>query len=148
MNIREQLLRDEGERLKPYLDCCGRYWRECSCKVRGKLTIGIGRNLDDQGIAHLEALSLNDNDIRDFTKELVEALPWVATLDDARFGAFLNLCFNMGVTGLLGFKNMLLAARLGRWDKAAAELLDSDYATQVGDRAKRLAKQLETGVWQ
>ena len=146
MNIREQLIRDEDRRLKPYLDCCGKYWRECTCVVKGKLTIGVGRNLDDRGITHTESLYLLDNDTSDFRKGLVMALPWTATLDEARFGVLVNMAFNLGLDGLLLFKNMLLCIRLEQWDKAATHLLDSTYAKQVGDRAKRLAEQLRTGV--
>ena len=134
--LRSQLIRDEGERLKPYKDS------------RGFLTIGIGRCLDTRGITHAEALYLLDNDIADFTKELVDALPWAATLDDARFGVLVNMAFNMGTAGLLEFKNILLAVKMGLWQKAADHLLQSLYAEQVGPRADRLAKQLVTGVWQ
>ena len=136
MNIREQLIRDEGRHLIVY---------RCP---RGKLTIGVGRNLEDRGITHAEALYLLDNDIADFTRELVAVIPWAAPLDDARFGALLNMAFNLGVEGLTDFKKMLLAIRYERWDEAAKELLDSVYARQVGDRARRLARQIETGVWQ
>lgn len=136
MNIREQLIRDEGRHLKVY-----------RCPA-GKLTIGVGRNLEDRGITHVEALYLLDNDIADFRKGIVTALPWSATLDDARFGVLLNMAFNLGLDGLLEFKNMLLSIRLEQWDKAAQHLLDSKYAEQVGDRARRLATQIRTGVWQ
>ena len=136
VHLRTQLMRDEGESLKPYKDSRG-FW-----------TIGIGRCLDTRGITHTEALFLLDDDIADFSKEIFEALPWAATLDDARLGVLVNLAFNLGLAGLLEFRNMLLAVRLAQWDKAAEHLLSSIYAEQVGDRAKRLAKQLTTGVWQ
>ena len=136
MGIREQLIRDEGRSLKPYQD------------TAGKLTIGVGRNLSDRGISHAEALYLLDNDIADFTKQLATALPWAGALDEARFGALVNMAFNMGVDGLLEFKQMLAALRVGNWDKAADDLLDSLYAQQVGDRAVRLANQIRTGRWQ
>lgn len=140
MNLREQLIRDEGRHLKPY---------RCPS---GKLTIGVGRNLEDRGITHAEALYLLDNDISDFTRQVSQSLPWSAQLDQARFGVLINMAFNMGLgndsEGLLSFKQMLLNLRNARWDQAAAELLDSAYARQVGDRARRLAAQILTGVWQ
>lgn len=49
MTIQHQLIRHEGERLKPYMDCCGKSWRDCQCIDKGKLTIGVGRNLADVG---------------------------------------------------------------------------------------------------
>jgi len=142
------LIRDEGRQLRPYLDCCGKYWRDCTCAVKGNLTIGVGRNLDSNGISGKECNFLLSEDIAEKTQEVSTKLPWAGTLDDARFGVLINMAFNMGVDGLLEFKGMLGAMRAGQWDSAASHLLDSLYATQVGDRAKRLAKQLQTGVWQ
>ena len=131
-----QLIRDEDLRLKPY---------RC---ISGKLTIGVGRNLDDKGILREEALYLLQNDVDEVRQDLVSQFPWMRDLDEARFGAFVNLAFNMGITGLKTFVNTLQHARHGHWDKVAVNLLKSKYASQVGDRAKRIAKQLETGEWQ
>lgn len=134
--LRAQLIRDEGLRLFPYQD------------TTGHLSIGIGRNLSQKGISLSEAEILLDNDIRHSIEQLQRILPWTFDLDDARRGVFLNLIFNMGSEGLLTFIRMLGAAQEGDWPRAAAELLDSDYAGQVGARATRLARQLETGQWQ
>ena len=59
----------------------------------------------------------------------------------------MNMAFNMGVGGVAGFKKMLAALQAQEWDTAARELLDSKYATQVGERATRLAQQLITDTW-
>jgi lysozyme len=130
------LLRDEGIRLKPYRDTVG------------KLTIGVGRNLDDKGISRDEAMELLDNDITEVTLALNARLPWTTYLHGPRHAALVNLAFNMGIGGLLEFKKMLGAFKAEKWDVAAKELLDSKYATQVGARANRLAEQLKTGVMQ
>lgn len=135
MNISDQLMRDESIRLKPYKDSVG------------KLTIGVGRNLDDDGISQLEAEVLLQNDIAYASEELRTNLPWTERLDDARRGVLLNMAFNMGIHGLLGFKNMLAAVQVGKYTESANEMLDSKWATQVGARAHRLAQQMETGVW-
>lgn len=134
--ITAQLIRDEDLKLKPY---------RCTS---GKLTIGVGRNLDDKGLSREEAIYLLKNDVNETREALVSQFPWMDNLDEARFGAFLNLAFNMGINGLKTFVNTLQHARHGHWDKVAVNLLKSKYATQVGDRAKRIARQLETGEWQ
>ena len=121
--LRETLIRDEGERLKPYLDCCGRYWRECDCEKKGTLTIGVGRNLDDPGINHIESLAMLDNDIERIKEELFETLPWSAYLNDARLGALINLGM-MGVRKMVRANPKMLAAMsAGKYELAAAELL-------------------------
>lgn len=136
MDIYEQLLRDEGIRLKPYKDTVG------------KLTIGIGRNLDDKGISEDEANYMLANDVKEVEDGLRAALPWFSGLDDARQGVLINMGFNLGVQGLLGFHNTLTYIQQGNWSFAAVEMLDSKWAKQVGARAQRLAEQLESGEWQ
>lgn len=136
MTLKEQLIRDEGIRLKPYRDTVG------------KLTIGIGRNLDDVGISQAEAEFLLDNDIDNATAKLLKSLPWAVGLDPVRFSAMVNMAFNMGIWGLLGFKNFLAALQAGDYKSAREHMLESKWATQVGPRAQRLAIQIETGVVQ
>lgn len=129
----DELVRDEGLRLKPYKDTVG------------KLTIGVGRNLDDVGISEAEAKHLLENDVARTVAALDRALPWWATLDEVRQRVVLNLAFNMGVGKLLEFKNTLAAMQAGNYVGAANGMLASKWATQVGARAKRLAKMMATG---
>jgi lysozyme len=133
--MRKQLIRDEGIETRPYTDTVG------------KLTIGVGRNLTDRGISEEEALHLLDNDIALCHGELL-ALPWFEKLDEVRQAAMVNLCFNMGMTKLMTFRRTLEAMRVGDYESASYALLQSKYATQVGNRAKRVSEQIRTGVWQ
>lgn len=136
MTLREQLIRDEGFSLKPYRDTVGR------------LTIGIGRNLDDRGISIEEADMLLNNDLLLVETGLNALLPQARELDEARRGVLLNMGFNMGLDGLLKFRRMLRAVEIRDYESAAREMLDSDWALQVGSRADRLSKQMTTGTWQ
>ena len=149
MDIYEQIQRDEGgSRLKPYLDCCGRSWSECECPVKGKLSIGVGRNLDDCGITATEGYLLFTHDVAAAKADVNTRLPWAApVLDDARYGVLVNMCFNMGISRLMSFQRMLEAMRRQEWQQAADELMDSNYARQVEDRARRLSEQMRSGRW-
>jgi lysozyme len=131
--LRAELLRDEGLRLKPY---------RCTA---GKLTIGIGRNLDDKGITGAEAEALLTGDIVDVARGIERALPWASRLSDARQRALINMGFNLGVPGLLGFRKMLGWMDIGDFRSAAAEARASQWAQQVGARAHRIAQQIERG---
>ncbi len=135
-DLQSQLIRDEGVRLKIYQDTVGKW------------TIGVGRNLSDDGISQSEAMMLLSNDIAATGKALQTAIPWSMALDDVRLGALTNMAFNMGVGGLLQFKNFLAAMQQGNWTEARDQMLDSKWAEQVGSRAQRLAIQVETGQWQ
>lgn len=134
--LREQLERDEGLRLTPYTDS------------RGFLTIGIGHNLSAKAISHNAALVIFEDDIVDVVRELQERLPWAESLDEVRQGALINLCFNIGPGFIAKNPHMIAALRDGRHAEAAAHLLDGPYKDQVGERAHRIAKQIETGEWQ
>jgi lysozyme len=135
-NLADQLIRDEGVRLFPYVDTVG------------KVTIGVGRNLTDDGISLTEARQLLANDIANAVAVMERELPWAVGLDDVRHAALANMAFNLGVGRLLGFKNFLDAMRSGDWKTARNQMLDSTWAKQVGARAQRLAIQIETGEWQ
>ena len=135
----QQLRRDEGEVLHAYADSLG------------YTTIGIGRLIDKRkggGITPEEAAYLLNNDVDKRQDELLRRAPWMALLDQARFGVMLNMAFQLGVDGLLGFKSTLEMVRTGDYAGAAAGMLHSRWANQTPERAKRLSVQMETGAWQ
>lgn len=127
------LRRDEGWALRAYTD------------TRGHLTIGCGHNLE-QPISNAAVLQILRDDVAAIREQL-ERYRWFCNLDTVRQGALINAGF-MGVGTLLGFRRMIDALERGEYPRAALELLDSDYAQQVGARARRLAVQLESGEWQ
>jgi lysozyme len=153
-----QLIRDEGIRLKPYVDCCGRDWRACvatPCAAaakghRGKLTIGIGRNLDDVGISREEATLLlgsgPTNDIDREVSALKAALPWWPALDDVRQRVLADMAFNMGAAEILAdWQPTLRLIASGDYREAAKHMRASVWAGEVGARAERLARAMESG---
>lgn len=151
--IRE-LIRDEGERLTVY---------RCTA---GKRTIGVGRNLDDVGISHAEATqlgittstaiasgisrtqsrSLLNNDIARCERDLDAHLSWWRQLDPVRQRVLLNMCFNLGISSLLGFRNTLAAIRAGRYAAAVLGMQASAWHGQVGARARRLEAMMANGA--
>lgn len=126
--LKADLRRDEDVKLKPYL-----------CPA-GKLTIGVGRNIEDRGISHDEADYLLENDIGVVMEDLDRALSWWRDLSYDRQRALANMCFNLGLPRLLKFKNMLAALKAGDFENAALEAIDSTWSRQVGPRADRIAK--------
>ena len=132
--IKAQLVRHEGLRLKPY---------RCTA---GKLTIGIGRNLDDRGISQKEAYAMLERDIQDCEQWLIDEIPEVYNkLDEVRQSVLLNMCFNLGIKGLLEFKNTLSFIGAGDWERAANNMLASKWAKQVGMRAIQLSEMMRKG---
>lgn len=131
--LRSDLMRDEGVRLKPY---------RCTA---GKLTIGVGRNLDDVGVSQAEALDLLDHDIEACLADL-RTFQWFTVIDPVRLRVLINMRFNLGHAGFHAFKQMLAA--VGRHDYAAAadEMRDSKWATDVPARAGRLMRLMRSGV--
>ncbi len=132
--IKAQLVRHEGLRLKPY---------RCTA---GRLTIGIGRNLDDRGISQKEAYAMLERDIQDCEQWLIDEIPEVYNrLDEVRQSVLLNMCFNLGIKGLLEFKNTLAFIDAGDWERAANNMLASKWAKQVGMRAIELSELMRKG---
>lgn len=149
--IIDRLILHEGFKLKPY---------RCTA---GKLTIGVGRNLEDNplttaeskacgdyqnGITKNAAIMLLKNDIERFESQLSKNISFYPYLDDERQYALLDMCFNLGLKGLLKFRKMLGCMEIKDYSGAARECLNSKYAYDVGKRAKRIAKLIKTGVWE
>ncbi len=143
--LREQLILDESMRLHPYVDCCAKSWRDCTCAEKGKLTIGVGRNLDDIGISKDEATILEDNDIKAAIDGLDSVFPWWRGMSDIRQHVIINMCFNLGISRLSGFKLALMAMEAGNYDEAANQMMNSKWFNQVGARAIRLVSLMRNG---
>jgi len=131
--LRDALVRDEGIRLKVY---------RCTA---GKLTIGVGRNLDDVGISMEEAMHLLDNDIARVRAEVRHAFPWFQGLDDVRQNVVLNMVFNLGLYRFAQFFQTIKCIESHDYAGAADRMLQSLWAKQVGARAVRLSKQMRDG---
>lgn len=131
--LQQQLIKHEGMKLKPYTD------------TMGKLTIGVGHNLTDDGLTASQVLSILNDDITNTLSFLTKTCPWFGNLNDARQRAITDLTFDIG-TKLLGFTNMIAAIQDLDWQRAHDELLNSAFAAQTGQRAKDLATMLLTGT--
>ena len=134
-NLIAQLKRHESLELKPY---------KCTS---GKLTIGVGRNLEDIGITEQEAELLLLNDIGRVKQELVND-QWYMDLDPVRKAVIENMSFNLGYPTLKKFQNMIASISEGNFELASKEMLNSRWSKQVGQRSIELAEQMRTGQWQ
>lgn len=157
----EQLRIHEGECLTAYTDTVG------------ILTVGVGHNckvspvpgINQPGdmISQEMSNSLFYQDIKKCEQALCQRLPWLTKLNGPRQAVLLNMAFNLGLDGLLGFKNTLKKAGRGDYEAASEGMLASRWAIQVGDfppgspqaervgrpgRAWELAEQMRTGKWQ
>ena len=122
----DMLIRHEGLKLKPY-----------KCPA-GKLTIGVGHNIEDLGITREEAIHILHNDIHRVRSEL-RPFPWFLQLSKPRQDAMVNMCFNLGITRFKTFKRMIAALADHNYPKAANEMISSRWADQVGPRAVDLS---------
>ena len=144
----EELARDEGSRSKPYQDTLG-IW-----------TVGIGHNLEEHGLpvemlvdVIARAGGLTENEIDLLTDDhlliarthLDTIIPMWRSLSDARQRVLLNMIFNLGPTRFQGFRLFIGALKRGDIKEAAVQMMDSLWATQVGDRAIRLRDMLLKG---
>ena len=150
MNWEQRLEFHEGCRLSCYL---------CT---KGKKTIGIGHNIEARDFTPQELKAIGDwkkgitknmaymilrNDIDICLKDL-KTLGFWYYLDNERQYALLDMCFQLGWGGLCKFRKMLEAIRTKNYTEAYKQCLDSDYARQTPNRARRIANLIKTGVWQ
>ena len=137
IRLAAQLQQDEGRKNRMYLDNAN----------PPRWTIGVGFNLSDRALPEPIIDALLDWCIDNVQHELDSALPWWRTMNDARQAALANMVFQLGIERLLGFKNALTLLHSGRWDAAADEFLNSKWATQCPNRAKRVTDQIRKGEY-
>ena len=133
-DLQALLIRHEGMRLKPYTDSVG------------KLTIGVGRNLDDKAISEEEAIMLLNRDIADAIHDVRRVCSVYDQLSPSRQMVLVSMAFNMGYTRLNGFVHFLNALHQADYDQAADEMLNSKWAGQVGMRANELADMMRSST--
>jgi len=131
----DSIMHDEGYRTYPYKDSVG------------KITIGYGRNIEDNGIDQTEAEIMLHHDIYRAYFIAEGTIPHWHELSDIRKGVFINMAFNLGYR-IKSFKKMIKYLRNKDYTNASHEMLDSKWAKQVGSRAERLAKELRYDVRQ
>lgn len=112
-----------------------------------KLTVGIGRNLEVNGVSLEEARCLAMNDIRAAETGLSDSLPWFSGLDVVRRAVLISMVFQMGLQAVLKFKRTLREVERGEYENAASFMLESLWAQQTPKRARRAAEMMRTGEW-
>ena len=126
--LRAMLRKHEGVRHLPY------------CDTVGKITIGVGRNLTDRGLAQDEITLLFENDIK-LSSDILDSLftNWHAFPMSARH-ALISMAFNLGGPRLTKFKKMRAALEKHDFLAAAEEAHASLWAQQVPARAADVIK--------
>ena len=158
-----QLKRHEGLRLCAY-KCPAGYW-----------TVGYGRNLETNGLsdtecflifrkslsnkAAIEALKekpltggqadmLLTNDVSNVEENCYRVFDFRGH-NDARRAAIINMVFQMGMGGVLAFKNTIRAFESHDYAWCAKEMLDSKWFKKDSPgRAQELSDQMFSGEWQ
>lgn len=137
-NYRHLTKEFEGLRYKPY---------KCTA---GKLTIGYGRNLEDNGISLDEAEYLFNNDFNAAYESVLRLLKANAVdinnLSDCRLFVLTDMMFNLGYLRLSKFKKLLQALKNQDYVAASNEMKDSNWYKQVGDRAKKLCSMMKNNT--
>lgn len=130
--LKSWLRYDEGYDDRPYI---------CTA---GRLTIGWGRNLEDDGISLDEGNLMLENDMKRTDKDL-RTCQWYLGAPNSVQDALFNMCFNLGLPRLLGFKKMIQAIEDKNYTKAAFEALNSKWAIQLPNRAKEVSVMIREG---
>lgn len=128
--MQSDLITDEGERLRPYVD------------TTGNITVGVGRNLSVNGISSAEATILLLNDIATAAANLDAGMPWWRTLPEPQQRVMANLMFNLGPVRFAEFTTFLGFMKEQKFPSAAADLATTLWFKQVGARGPRMLQRL------
>mgnify|MGYP003625983006 FL=1 len=129
-DVLQVLIKHEGMSAFPY---------KCS---ENKLTIGIGRNLESNGISEDEMMYMARNDVKRIKEELNKNFgAWRAMPSDAR-KVCIWMSFQMGITGFMGFRRTRALMEMGLWLEASEEILDSKFYLQTPSRCAFMSRKL------
>lgn len=111
----------------------------------GKTTVGYGRNLTDVGLSEEEAMMMLVHDVQIVSVNAHQIFPEFNSYSPERQKAILDMIFNLGKAGFLGFRKMIDAILDKDWDRAAEEAEDSKWYKQVGTRGVEVVNMLFNG---
>lgn len=111
----------------------------------GKWTIGYGYNIEDRGLPKDICEELLLRDVTRIRQWLHDNFTWFSRLNEARKIALISMVYQLGEKGFLGFRNMLKALNEMDYDRAHLEMLDSKWAKQTPERARKTAIVIRTG---
>jgi lysozyme len=111
----------------------------------GKLTIGYGHNIEDNGISQVIAEQILVEDVYYSGYIAIEFVNNFYKLNDVRREVLINMAFNLG-NRINQFKNLRNAIEQENFEQAGKEMLNSLWAKQVKGRADRLAKKMVAGA--
>lgn len=140
---KRMLIVEEGKRTRPYDDATG----ATILGPVGHVTIGVGRNLDNNPLSDAAILFLLNEDIEDALEGIIAILPDFDTMSENRQLAVVNMVINMGVSRFVKFHNLIGALKVGEWETAAMEVIKSDYAKKLPSRAARVSRMIADDVY-
>ena len=134
--LKHRLMGEEGFRGTPYLD------------QFGNMTIGYGWAVNKRPMSEELGQIILEYQINEVEKDVLalnSIASWYLLLSPVRQSVILDLAFNMGLNGFLGFKNMIAKSQAGDFAGASDEMLNSAWAKQVPNRAKALSDLFRNG---
>lgn len=131
LQIKKQLINHEGLKLKPY---------RCTA---GKLTIGVGRNIEDVGISEDEAMMMLENDIDACVDDLRGMFPDFDLFSNNIQHALIDMRFQLGPKRFRGFRMMNQAIKNKDWLKMIKQMKDSEWYSQAPNRANDLIRMVQ-----
>lgn len=143
--LRAAVQADEGFRGLVYDDATGLPVKAAST-LQGNPSLGYGMNIASTPLPRDLAGKWMEEVLAARVGELTRGFPVVLTLSGPRQIVLGNMAYNLGVPRLSGFKKMWIAIHANDFDRAAAELLDSDAARDLPARYQRFAHTMKTGV--
>ena len=108
----------------------------------GDISIGYGHNLTRRGISKATAEQWLAEDIQSVIADVEAKLPWVVSLPPVAQQVIVEMAYQLGIGGLLQFKQTLNALQNKQWSAAAEFMNDSLWARQTPNRAKHLVGML------
>ena len=102
-------------------------------------TIGYGFAIKDLVMDEDIATMILERKVGDLKLRVHNKFPFITDLPEKVQDVVIEMCYQMGLSGFSKFKKTIQFLRLNEFENAAIEMLDSRWAKQTPNRAKKLS---------
>jgi len=127
MSLIDNIKESEGFRSRPY---------RCT---ENHLTIGYGFAIKDLELDEDICDMILERKVAKLVERIEKNLPYLPSLPKEVQDVLIEMAYQMGVSGLLKFKKTLMYVETKDYKDASVEMLDSRWAKQTPNRAKKLS---------
>ena len=139
MSLIDSIKKSEGYRPRVYR-CTGKSTADNRGSDEGYDTIGYGFAIKDLHLDEDICDMILERKLGELKLRIHKKFEFVLDLPEDVQDVVIEMCYQMGISGFSKFKKTIQFLRLGNFEAASVEMLDSKWSRQTPNRSKRVSQ--------